>query len=108
MKLLAPKHFTQFAATEYHEYVRSLYVEPERPTPPAECAIRLNAKGNPVITVRRKPKYLTSQEVDALASEIGWSKQDFWVHIRKKGIEVRLPQRAVRPLPAKGLAKKTV
>ncbi len=89
--LLSPKAFAEYSAEEYQAYVRSLYVEPERPAPLAEYAVRLNAKGNPVLTVRRKPKWLTSAEVASAATDINWPLQKLWLHIRRKKIDIRTP-----------------
>ena len=87
--LLAPRALAEFSPEEFHAYVRSLYVMPPVPLPKADWSVRLNAKGNPVLTVRRAPKYLTPDEVRAVATEIGWTLQATWVHIIK-GRKVRI------------------
>jgi hypothetical protein len=90
--LLSPRAFVDYTAETFHHYVKSLYVEPPKPAPLAEYAVRLNAKGNPVLTVRRKPKYLTSDEVQSIATELGFTLQKLWIHITKaKKIEIRVP-----------------
>ncbi len=91
--LLSGKAFADFTPAEYHAYVRSLYLAPLVPKPPAEYSVRLNAKLNPVITVRRKPKWLTSAEVAEIAAEISWPLQALWSHLLKKKIELRVPKR---------------
>lgn len=94
--LLAPKPFEECSPQAFREYVRSLHVAPVRAAPPAECSVRLNAKGTPVITVRRKPKFLLRSEIDTLAKELGWRKQDFWLEVRKRKIEIRSSVESVK------------
>lgn len=91
--LIAPKPFADFTPAEFHAYVRSLYREPEKAAPPAEFSARLNAKGNPVITVRRKPKWLSAQEVSTIATDLGLPLQACWLMIVKRKIEIRVPKR---------------
>ncbi len=93
MKLLAPQGFADYTAESYVAYVRTLYVEPPKPAPLADFAVRINAKGNPVITVRRKPKYLTSAEVQELATEVGYTLQDMWMCLNKRKVEIRVPKK---------------
>ncbi len=90
--LLAPKALIDFAPQEFHEYVKSLYIEPPKAVPPAEYSVTLNAKGNPVIRIRREPKWLTSAEVSLIANDIGWDYQRLWMHIRGKKIDIKLPE----------------
>jgi len=90
--LLSPKPFAEFTPEEYQAYIRSLYIEPPKPPPPADFSARLNAKGNPVITVRRKPKWLTSAEVDVIACELGLPLQQVWVLLLKRKIELKVPE----------------
>lgn len=87
--LISPRPFSEFSPQEFHEYVKSLHQEPERAAPPAEFTVRLNAKGNPVITIRREPKFLNADEVDSAAVQAGWTKQRMWLHVLKKKIPVR-------------------
>lgn len=90
--LLSPKPFAEYGAEEYQNYIRSLYQEPPKAAPPAEFAVRLNAKGNPVLTVRRDPKWLSSAEVQIIAQELGWSLQHTWLHVVKKKVAIRTPE----------------
>ena len=87
--LLSPLPFADFTPASFKEYVTSLYIEPERPAPLAEVTVRLNKKGNPVITVRREPKYVTAVEVDKMAKESNFTLQKMWLEVRKRNIEVR-------------------
>jgi hypothetical protein len=91
--LLSPRAFSEYSAAEFLTHVRTLYVEPVRAAPPAEYSVRLNAKLNPVITIRRKPKWLTSAEVGAIAEELSWSLQKLWLHLLKKKVELRVPKK---------------
>ena len=90
--LLSPKAFRDFAPAEFQDYVRSLYVAPPVPEPLPEFAVRLNKKGNAVITVRREPKFLTSDEIGLLAAEAGMNLQSMWAEVRKRKIEIRVPE----------------
>lgn len=95
--LLAPKPFADFSPAEFKTYVTSLYVAPPPPPVKADYSVRLNAKGNPVLTVRREPKWLSPEEVSAAAAEISWNYQALWCHILKaKKIELRVPKRTPR------------
>ncbi len=91
MKLLAPHPFADYTAESYVAYVRTLYVEPPKAKPPAEYSVRTNAKGGLVIRVTRTPKYLTSDEVTQLAAEVGLPLQAMWYSLRKRKIEIRVP-----------------
>lgn len=93
MKLLSPKPFADYAAGEFHDYVRTLYREPPKAEPLAEFSVRLNSKLNPVITIRRDPKFLTSAEVSSIAADISWPLQRLWLHIAKKKIEIQVPKK---------------
>lgn len=88
--LLSPKPFAQFTAQEYHSYIQTLYREPPKAEPPADFTVRLNAKGNPVIRINRKPKFLTAKEIKLIAEQLGWKQQTLWLHIVKKKIEIKI------------------
>lgn len=94
--LLSPKPLALFEPQEFHDYVRGLYEEPVRAKPPAEFSVSLNAKGNPVIRVRREPKWLLNTEVEALAEAIGWTSQRMWLAVRAREIEIRIPDYRMR------------
>ena len=87
--LIAPKHLSQYSPIEYFTYVRSLHREPERAAPPAEFTVSVNKKGTVVLRINRKPKYLTPSEVDKIAQQLGWKKQEAWLMIREKKVEVK-------------------
>ena len=89
--LLAPKPFAEFSPPEYKEYVRSLYIAPPPPPVKADFACRLNDKGNLVLTVRRTPKWLSNDEVEAIALELGWSSQRTWLAVRERKVESHVP-----------------
>lgn len=50
---------------------------------------RVNNKGTPIITMKRKPKYITKSELDALAIYYKLPLQTLWNIVVQKGIEVR-------------------
>lgn len=92
--LLSPKPFADYTPEEYQAYVTSLHKLPvpkksaKKKAVPKDVTVRLNAKGTPVITIKRKPKYVTHAEADALAAELKWTRQALWAHLRKKKIPV--------------------
>lgn len=92
--LLSPKTFVLYSPQEYHTYIKSLYREPPKPPPPADYTVWTNAKGTPVIRINRKPKFLTSAEVTAIAADLGRTLQDTWLLVLKKKIEIKLPEKA--------------
>jgi len=94
--LISPKPFSEFTAAEYHAYVRSLYQAPPEKKAPAEVAVRLNDKGNPVVTVRRDPKTISHTEAEQIAAELGWTLQDTWLMLRKKKITITVPRKESR------------
>ena len=91
--LLSPKPFADFSPAEYKAYVVSFYKEPPKAAPPAEYSVSVNAKGNPVIRVRREPKWLTSGEVSELAEEAGLTLQQMWSAVLSRKIEIKVPRR---------------
>lgn len=88
--LRSPKPFAQYSPEEYKQYIESLHIKPVEKLPPAEWAVRLNAKGTPVITVRRKPKWITFTEARLMSKEVKFTYQEILTQLRKKKIEVRL------------------
>lgn len=90
--LLSPRPFAVYSAQEYHTYIRSLYRTPAEAAgkpEPREFSFRRNDKGNPVITIRRKPKYLTKAEVNLCALELGMPQNEMWVYLRDRDVEIR-------------------
>ncbi len=87
---LSPRAFADFTPDTFMLYIKSLYIAPPVKAPPAEYSVRLNAKGNPVITIRRKPKYVTSAEVNAIAADLGQPLQSVWMILLKRKIEIRV------------------
>lgn len=94
--LLSPKAFADYSAAEFKEYVCSLYVAPPEPPVKAEYAVRLNKKGNLVLTVRRDPKWLSTSEVGDIASEVGWTLQATWLAVRKRDVRIEIPDPKTR------------
>jgi hypothetical protein len=91
--MLAPKGFADFSSSEFHEYVKSLYVAPPKKAAPKEVSAKLNKKGTLTLKINREPKFLHMNEIEGLAAEVGWSHQNFWLAILKRKIEIKLPAR---------------
>jgi hypothetical protein len=90
--LLSPCPFADYTPESYHRYVKSLYIEPPAKPIPAEFSVRLNEKGNPVITVRRDPKVLSREEVEQIAAHLGKPLQEIWLLVRKRKIAITVPE----------------
>jgi len=88
--LLSPCAFELFTAEAFKVYVRGLNT-PRRvkrtaavkKTPPP-FAWRVNAKGTLVITIRRKPKWLTRAEVDGIAAAAKIDSRLVWLKVMAK------------------------
>lgn len=93
--LLSGEAFETFTPESYLEYVRSLYVPPvtTKVTPLADFSCGVNKKGTITIKVRRDPKWLTPDEVQIIATELGLTLQATWQLLPKRKISVRLPER---------------
>ncbi len=89
---LLARPFAEYSPAEFKAHVLSLYVAPPVALPPPDYSVRLNKKGNPVLTVRREPKWLTSDEAGTIAQELGWTLQATWLMIIKRKIELRSPE----------------
>lgn len=66
--MLAPKPLNEFTPTEFQEFVRSMKIVKVKAEPVA-VTFRLNKKGTPILTIRRKPRYILRNEIDALAAK---------------------------------------
>lgn len=96
MTPLLARAFGELTPEEFHVHVRSLYVAPPVRLPPAEVAVRLNEKGNPVITVRRNPKVITRAEAEQLALDAGLSLQAMWLALSARKIQITVPRKESR------------
>lgn len=100
--LIAPKSIWQYSELEYRNYIkdlRSIYKDLEEkrklkrtpskaPQLVSGISLRFNAKGTPVLTIRRKPQYITKQEIIVLAKDIGLAQNILWQIVRKRKIIV--------------------
>lgn len=103
--LVAHKHISQFTPDEYRDYVKSLRdvykTEQETKKEKRKLALvkkstsvieginyRVNAKGTAIITCRRKPKWISPQEIEVLARHHGTKLNFMWMLIRDKDITI--------------------
>lgn len=103
--LVAPKHISSFTPEEYRDYVkgqRTLYLAEQeakkerrrlatvkKPTALIEgINFRVNAKGTPILTVRRKPKWISPGEIELLAQANGTKLNWMWLFCRAKGLHI--------------------
>lgn len=87
--LLAPKPLSEFSPSEYREYVRSFYKAPEKT---AEVLFKWTKKGNPQVTVRRHPKWISELEFRELCKMHGLRQNELFIYLKDRKVEVRKPQ----------------
>lgn len=88
---LSPKAFDEYAPEEYRGYVKSLYrkrsarrtpsVKLKKVKPPFVAKL---GKRGPLITVNRKPKWLSREEIDSIAKDLGLPLNEVWLCVLKK------------------------
>lgn len=77
--LLSPLSLSEHTPKGFRAYICSLYIDPKAGKEPIrEVTLRFNKQDNPVLTVRRKPKWVSPAEIDALAEEHNLSKVKIW------------------------------
>jgi len=50
--------------------------------------LRINAKGTPVITIKRKPKYILKYEIEQIAKNAAIKQNIIWRILRKRKIDI--------------------
>lgn len=86
--LLSPKALKDFSPQAFMSYIRSLEIIPPKKEPKWLSFTR-NKKGTPIITCRRKPKWVLKSEIEALAKEHGIPQNEMWEMFRKRKIDIR-------------------
>lgn len=82
IKLIRTKYRTD-------QETRKLAKAPAPKSPIKDINYRINKHGNPIITIRnRKPKWITPDEINILASFHGVAQNEMWTIIRSKNIPV--------------------
>jgi len=90
--LLAPFSISAISAEEFKSHVLSLRFDRRRiakKEPAPIVSISRGKKGNPVIRVRRKPKWITGEELLLISRELQLPQSDTFILLKKKKIEVR-------------------
>lgn len=82
--VLSPKPFSNYTATEFSEYVRTLYAAPPKKEPPAELLIKRAASGKLSILNRRKPAWITRDEISTAAKTQSLSQAECWNYCAKR------------------------
>lgn len=92
--LLSPMPFGQFSPESFREYVRSLKQErkvkakgKKKPKRPSYSA-RVNLKGTLIITTKRKPKYLTNEELTEIGVKTGRPANEIFLYIKAKEYQI--------------------
>lgn len=88
--LLSPKPLSEFTPAEFQTHVRSLYhkPEPKRKEPVRTVLPKLTPKGNVSLLIRRKPQWVSREEITQAAKELGRLESEVWLYIAKKKIKV--------------------
>lgn len=100
-RLLSGQPFGDYSPEGFRDYVKSLkenYIQrqaeskaakaPASKSPVPGVNFRYNKKGTAIITMRRKPKWITPAEIAKLHEAHGVPSNVLWTLIRTKGIEV--------------------
>lgn len=105
MPLLSFKAFRDFLPDEFRQYIRDLrsdYVTEQeakkekrklaaqkKPTGPIDgISFRINPKGTPILTIRRKPQWISPTEIDTLAKHYGFPQNEMWLLVKSRGIDI--------------------
>lgn len=90
--ILSPRHLLEFTPAEYKAHVCSLY---SKPVPKERKALtpyvwRLNKKGTLCLRVNRKPKWLSREEIDAIAKESKLPANEVWAKVTAKKSKIKI------------------
>ena len=98
--LISPKHITEFTPSEYHEYIKNLWIDPNKDKPaPKYVSFRRNDKGTPIVTVRsRKPKYVTTEEFLELCFESEMKQSEMFLFLKSKKVHLVRDEKAGKEL----------
>ena len=93
---LIGKPFADHDPHSFREYIRSLFLAPAEKKKAKDFAIRFNDQGNPVITVRRKPKWVSRVEIEELSKDLKIDERLVWIWLAQRNIQVRDSETIVR------------
>lgn len=88
--LLSGKPLKEFSPAELKAHVRALYhkPEPKRKEPVRLILPKLTSKGNISLLVRRKPQWISREEITEAAKELSVEERLVWIYVAKKKIKV--------------------
>lgn len=66
--LISSKPLVDFLPAEYQQFVKDMKIIKVKEEP-VWCSFRVNNKGTPILTIRRKPKWILKSEIESLAKE---------------------------------------
>lgn len=97
MKLLSPYALRDMTAEDFHNYVKGLYQIPVRRSALKKVKTqrelgyraKITKKGKLSVTTRRRPKYVTEEEIKEIGKETGRFENEIFLELRAKGITVR-------------------
>ena len=73
----------------YYEFVHSLFIKPTSKTQTGVDGVRVLWGKRLIVTVSRKPKYVTYSELETLAKEGAIAIDELYRQFRKRKIELR-------------------
>lgn len=88
--LLSGKPLSEFTPEDFKLHVRSLYhkPEPKRAAPVRTVLPKLTPKGNISLLIRRKPQWISREEIAEAAKELSVEERLVWNYVAKKKIKV--------------------
>ena len=93
--LLSPKHLNSFTPEEYRTYVRSLLNRPPRKLPRVKKEVewRLTSKGKFSLQIKRRPKWISREEIEALIKESKFPANEVWLYVLSAKSKIRISTR---------------
>jgi len=86
---LIGKAIWQSTPEEFRAQIDSMYIDPEEGKPPKkEASLSFNKKGNPVIRIKRDPKWISPEEITEWASEHKRTEREIYIWLGKRDIKI--------------------
>lgn len=88
--LLSVKPLVEFDPTEFKQHIKGLYHKPQpKARPPVKTILaKLTKTGNLSILIRRKPKWISREEIAEVAKNFQCEERLVWNYVAKKKIKV--------------------
>lgn len=86
--LLSPKPLSEFTPKEFRDYVKGMF---KAPPAKQEVLFKFTKKGNPQVTIRRTPKWISEVEFKTLCQTYGVRQNEMFLYLKDREIELRRP-----------------